>query len=205
MKEIGKKLLMISLIVCFCIISCKKESSTAREKRQNEVKERYFNFQEKGWKSLSNSQKIDDIHYTATEVPLDYYILNSQGTKDVLVTDSISKANKTERIIEFEFLHDEEKNLLESNLLSMDYESAVKYMSFNIYKDFFLVSAQKDTIRCEGVLFQSAYKVSPSSKLLLFFSGVAPNRPVQLVYDDKLFGKGLVKFSFKENITKIVL
>ena len=194
--------LVVSIIVC----SCKRDTDlSVKSNKEREMKERYFKLQNKGWKSWSNTQKVADINYTATEVPLAYYILNTQGGDNVTQVDSIEKQNETERIIEFEFLHNEEKDLLDGKIAKMDYGSAIKYLSFNINKDFYIVTAKKDTIKCEGVLYERAYKVTPSSKLLLFFSGVDPKQSIQLIYDDKLFGQGVMKFNFKEKITRILL
>ncbi|MFP9099827.1 hypothetical protein ACLI09_12295 [Flavobacterium sp. RHBU_24] len=194
----------ILVLILFMITCCGPNKEDAL-KVGSAIKAKYFKMEQNGWKSFTHTQNIDEINYTATQVPLDYYILKKEGIDDLNKADSISKANEEERIIEFEFLHEEEQDLLKDEKARLDYESAIKYMSFNIKDDFYLVTASHDTIRSEGVLFERTFNVSPSNKLLIFFSGVKANQPVQLVYDDKLFGKGVLKFNFKEKITKILL
>ena len=76
-------------------------------------------------------------------------------------------------------------------------------MSFKIQDDFYVVTTKNDTIKCEGVLFERNFKVAPFTKVLLFFSGIAPEDKIQLVYQDKLFKKGTIKFNFRDKILNL--
>lgn len=166
---------------------------------------KYYRLEEKGWKSKNYVQTVDGVSYTATEVPVSYYILKDIGKEKITSVDSIVEANKGERIIEFEFLQIEEKNLLEEKFTKMDYEKTVNYLSFEISKDFYLVTSSKDTIKSSGGAYERAFKLTPHQKVLLFFSGVPEDDNLQLVYSDKLFGKGTLKFKFNEKLTKPLL
>jgi hypothetical protein len=196
-----KKLLYILLFLIG--LSCKKE--TVINSKDLEIRDRYFNLEKIGWKSRAYTQKIDDIGFTAIEVPIQYYFLKDLGKENLTRIDSLYEKNKKERILEFTFQQEEEKDLLSSSFTGMDYTDAVKYMSFGLEKDFYIVTSKKDTIACSGVTFERNYKIAPYQRVLLFFSGIDPNDKIQLVYNDFLFRKGTLKFEFKDPYTQIAL
>ncbi|WP_426063185.1 hypothetical protein [Flavobacterium sp. DSP2-3-1] len=200
MRDINK---IFWLLFIFAFFSCKKGGDD--NKGDSEIRDRYFNLEKIGWKSRQYIQKVDDIGFIATEVPIQYYLLKDKGNENLLLVDSLYEENKKERVIEFTFQQDEEKDLLAKDFTGMDYTSAVKYMSFGLDKDFYVVTSKKDTISCSGVTFERSYKIAPYQKVLLFFSGIDPNDRIQLVYNDYLFRKGTLKFKFKDTYTKIAL
>lgn len=200
MKDLSKLFCILFVVLC---ISCKKE--TKEDTRNSEIRDRYFNLEKIGWKSRAYTQKVDDIGFIATEVPIQYYLLKDLGTENLIPVDSLYEANKRERIIEFTFQQDEEKDLLEKEFTGIDYTDAVKYMSFGLDKDFYVVTSKKDTIACSGVTYERNYKIAPYQKVLLFFSGIDPNEKIQLIYEDYLFRKGTLKFQFKDTYTQIAL
>ncbi|MDI5887644.1 hypothetical protein [Flavobacterium yafengii] len=200
MRDLNKLILLLFVLAFF---SCKKDRNEIKD--DSEIRDRYFNLEKIGWKSRQYIQKVDDIGFVATEVPIQYYLLKDKGKENLLVVDSLYEQNKRERIIEFTFQQDEEKDLLTKDFTGMDYTSAVKYMSFGLDRDFYVVTSKKDTISCSGVTFERSYKIAPYQKVLLFFSGIDPNDRIQLVYNDYLFRKGTLKFKFKDTYTKIAL
>lgn len=162
----------------------------------------WFNFENQGWKSKRVTQFVGDINYTATEVPLQYYILKSIGSNYASV-DSIYKANDRERVIEIEFQHADQVDLLLSDYTNKSYKDAVKYMAFNIRKDFKVITSSHDTISCAGVNFERNFKVAPFKRLLLHFNDINPDDNIKLVYQDELFGNGIIKFNFTEAPLKL--
>lgn len=200
--RVYKKLLFIFFV--FSLFSCKKEKTTTG-RDDSEIRSRYFQLEKIGWKSREYSQKVDDINFTATEVPIQYYILKDQGTTDLFKVDSLYEANKQERVVEFTFQQDQEKDLLSDQFTGLPYANAVKYMAFAINNDFYVVTSKNDTIPCNGVSYERNYKIAPFQKILLFFSGIDPNEKIQLVYKDHLFRKGTLKFKFKDTFTEILL
>nr|WP_315257921.1 hypothetical protein [uncultured Flavobacterium sp.] len=192
-----------TLIFILLLVSCTKESKSNQQ--DSEIRDRYFNLEKVGWKSRSYTQVVDDIGFTATEVPIQYYLLKDLGNENLKMVDSLYEENKRERVIEFSFHQDEEKDLLGKDFTGMDYTAAVKYMSFGLDKDFYVVTSKKDTILCSGVNFERNYKIAPFQKVLLFFSGIDPNDKIQLIYNDYLFRKGTLKFKFKDTFSPIAL
>jgi len=194
---------IIFVIVFFVFASCKKENSFTQS-GYSEIRDRYFNLEKIGWKSRAYIQKIEAIGLTATEVPIQYYLLKNLGTENLKKVDSLYEENKRERVLEFTFQQEEEKDLLSKDLTGMQYTDA-KYMSFALDKDFYAVTSKKDTIRCSGVSYERSYKIAPYQKVMLFFSGIDPYEKIQLVYNDFLFRKGTLKFKFKDTYTQIAL
>lgn len=199
MRVLGK--FIYSLFIALIIISCKDD----KEIDDSEIRERYFQLEKVGWKSKTRTQKIDDIGFTATEVPVQYYLLKDLGNEDLFNVDSIYQENKKERIVEFIFEQEEGKDLLDEKFTGITYEEGLKYLSFSIAKDFYVVTSKKDTISCAGVNYERSYKIAPYQKVLLFFSGIEPEDKIQLIYNDNLFKKGTVKFRFKDKYTEIKL
>lgn len=193
---------MISILLLF---SCnKKEDENIKDVDDSTIRYKLFQLEDMGWKSKNNSQQIEDINFTATEVPIEYYLLKDQGNSDLFNIDSLYNENKYERIIEFTFEQEDEKDLLLEDFTKLNYEDGVKYMSFNMEDDFYIVTSKKDTIKCSGVNYERNFKVAPFQKIMLFFSGIQPKDKIQLIYNDKLFGKGIVKFKFEEQYKEIL-
>lgn len=204
MQDFKKALFLLISIVIFC--SCeKKKENTIPLVDDSSIRYQLFQLEKFGWKSKLHLQKVDDISFTATEVPIQYYLLKDQGNQDLFNIDSLYQENKRERIVEFTFEQEDEDDLLKDKFTSLSYEDGVKYMSFSLDKDFYVVTSNNDTIKCSGVNYERNFKVGPFQKVLLFFSGIDPNEKIQLIYNDKLFKKGILKFQFKDSYTEILL
>jgi hypothetical protein len=169
----------------------------------SKIRHQLYSLENVGWKSKKYEQKVDDIYFVATEVPIQYYILKNEGTQNLFNVDSIYQANKTERIYEFTFQQEKEKDLLKEEYTKTSYEDGVKYLSFSMEKDFYVVTSKNDTIPCSGVTYERNFKIAPFQKVMVYFSGIDPEEKVQLVYNDILFQKGLLKFKFKDTYKKI--
>jgi len=180
---------ILIIVIIFQLIGC--NSRINKEKKQIKT----FNYNGQQWKRYSKLRTIDDIDYKATEIPLVYYLLQNAPKENI---DSILKIRKKERIIEFDLEHIEEKNLLDKKYTKIDYESSVKYLSFTIKNDFTLITETQDTIKCLGVLFERNYKLTPYKRLLLYFDNVPEDKGITLIYNDQLFGNGLIKFNLSE-------
>ena len=200
-----KDLSSLLLILILTTISCdRNDKKNVKDIDDSAIRYKLFQLEDMGWKSKKNSQQIEDINFTAIEVPLEYYLLKDQGKSDLFKIDSLYNENKYERIIEFTFENEEEKDLLQEDFTKISSEEAIKYMSFGLENDFYVVTSKKDTIKCSGVNFERNFKVAPLQKVILFFSGISPKDKIQLVYNDKLFGKGIMKFKFEEQYKEIL-
>ncbi|MEO1032274.1 MAG: hypothetical protein AAFX55_12755 [Bacteroidota bacterium] len=184
--------LLLSIIML--VYSCHKHNKTAKDTYENYI------VGNKEWKSKKVSHSIDLLSYTATEVPIQYYILKNGSKKD---HDSAYIASSRERIIEIEFEHQDGKDVLLEEFTRKAYEDSVKYMSFFIEKDFEVVTESNDTIKCAGVNFERNYNVAPFKRILLYFNNINPNENIRLIYNDVLFGNGIIEFNFVEQPLKL--
>ena len=83
---------MISILLLF---SCnKKENKNIKDVDDSVIRYKLFQLEDMGWKSKNNSQQIEDINFTATEVPIEYYLLKDQGKSDLFNIDSLYNQNK---------------------------------------------------------------------------------------------------------------
>lgn len=192
-----KLFLPIILFAFFANFSCNNP-----EDAEQNIDYKFFNLKQQGWKSKRITQFTNDINYSATEVPLHYYLLKNIGT-DYKKVDSIYNVNSKERIIEIEFQHSNQSDLLLEEYTQKTYEDAVKYMAFNIEQDFTVVTSSNDTIKCSGVNFERNFKVAPFKRLLLYFNNIPPDDNIQLIYQDHLFANGIFKFNFQETPLKL--
>jgi len=169
-------------------------SNLKKEKENYKV----FQLPKQEWKSKRINNFVNGINYTGAEVPLKYYI-SKNGITHQETIDSISNKNKRERVVEIEFQHSDQKDLLLKEFTNKTYEDGVKYMAFAMEKDFTVITSSNDTIKCAGVLFERHFNVVPFKRAMLYFKGVDPNDTFQLVYQDHLFGNGIIKFNFNES------
>ena len=105
-----KKTLLLFLF-SLVVISCKKEVKENTIVDDGSIRYQLFQLEKFGWKSKKYSQKVEDIQFTATEVPIQYYLLKDQGNQDLFNIDSLYQENKTERILEFTFEQENEEDL----------------------------------------------------------------------------------------------
>ena len=192
-----KKIFFLLIIVFF--FSCKKE----RKEPLTIAEQKLFNLEQAGWKSKSISHFYSEISYKATIVPLQYYIIKSEGIQDLEKVDSIYESVKNERVIEIEFQQEREDDLLKKRYTKRSYEESVKYAAFKINNDFMAVTQMGDTIPCSGVTFERNFKVAPFKRILLFFGGIPEEENIKLIYNDQLFGNGHMKFNFTETPIKL--
>ncbi len=179
--------------------SCKMDTEVARVDESY----KFFNLEQVGWKSKSISHNFSNIGYTATLVPIQYYIIKNEGFNTPSKIDSIYKEHKQERVIEMEFRHGSKDDLLKGKYTHRDYENSVKYMAFQIENDFKVITALGDTISCAGVTFERNFKLAPFKRLLLHFGGIPEDDNIRLLYNDELFGNGLLEYRFNETPLKL--
>lgn len=189
LNQINSNQLYLFLSVLICM-NCSSKTT-------DEDNYKLYNYNQNEWKSKQVIQYTNDINFTATEVPLEYYLLKNLGDKSSKI-DSLLLLNSKERVIEFQFQHITDNDLLKNKYTNLNYEDAVKYMAFKIEKDFKIVTSTNDTISCSGLHFERHFKITPYKKLLLYFDNIPQNIDFKLIYSDNLFNKGLLTFDFQD-------
>ncbi|MFK5982275.1 MAG: hypothetical protein QM499_05115 [Flavobacteriaceae bacterium] len=190
MKVNNRAYFILIFVICF---SCNKKNTDNKEPSY-----KVFQQENLGWKSKQIMHFANDIQYRATEVPIEYYLLKNKGKDNKEAIDTLSKKLSKERIIEFEFEHINNDDLLKSEYTTLDYDKSVMYLASTIRNDFMVVTSSNDTIPCSGVHFERHFKISPFKRVLLYFGGINPNETIQLIYRDQLYNNGIFKFKFNE-------
>jgi hypothetical protein len=137
-----------------------------------------------------------DIKFRAKRIPTELYLLN-KGVLEAELGDALAEV-EGEQLFYFEF-EEELKQDLVKKYLETDLDGNISYLSFGIYQDFLLVNSQGDTIQSNYSLYERNFHVAPYERILLSFSGIDQNEEVQLIYNDKLFGRGQLDFAFASN------
>lgn len=79
MKALSRFIFIILFLVFY---SCKKDNQSTNL-NDSKIRDRYFNLEKIGWKSRAYTQKVEDIGFTATEVPIQYYLLKDLGNENL--------------------------------------------------------------------------------------------------------------------------
>lgn len=79
-----------------------------------------------------------------------------------------------------------------------EYNDRVTYMSFRMQNDIFLVQG-KDTLHPGLFHFERIYEVAPYATVMLAFDDkkFSKDNEFTIVYDDKLFHKGYIKYNYR--------
>lgn len=178
------------ILLFFILLAC-----TSKDKKTTTTEIKRIHTPEGTFRTRSVTQYTDQINYTASILPLTYYIRKTEKNISTKNLQSILEQNKHEKIIEFYFKNEENKNLLKSEFTQMDEKSMTEYIAFKIQEDFYLKTKKNQKIPCLGVHFERNFNVAPYQKLLLYFSNVPIEEEVQLVYSDQLFKNGILKFN----------
>jgi hypothetical protein len=161
---------------------------------------------------INKEKTIDDITFSIQYKPSEY-IVCMEEKKDQL-SDSLLKGRQKE-LTDMEYydltigLASGQGELLKHDLKSTaQYEERVNYFAFNMQHDINLVE-DGDTIPCGLYHFERTYDVAPYSKFLLGFVKGKHSKPKErtLAFYDKIFNKGLIKFTYTDedfnNIPKL--
>lgn len=139
------------------------------------------------------TKQISDIKYRAKRIPTELFLKNKGVNGDEL-QEALSDV-EGEQLFYFEF-EEQLKQDLVKKYLDENLDANIAYLSFEIYRDFGLITEKGDTISSNYAIYEQSFHLAPYERLIISFSGVDPNEEVRLIYNDKLFGKGRFDFAF---------
>jgi hypothetical protein len=141
--------------------------------------------------------KKEDLVFRAKKIPAGLYILKENPSMpDSALAMALSEL-EGEQVFYFEIEEEMRKDLLKKYHADK-YEKAVSYLSFEIQHDFRIYTESGDTIRPSFVLYERNFHLAPFERIIVDFNGLDAGEAFELVYDDQLFGKGEVTFSFPD-------
>lgn len=154
-----------------------------------------FRFEGNEYETSKKTIKIGNLFYTAVILPNKYYI---QKNLNITQKDSLNhymKEFESEIIIQFDFQHYEKKDLLLPEYTDVSYKRSIEYLSSLIQEDFYAVINLADTIRPSGILFERNFNLAPRKRILLYFKTEEKRDKLKLIYNDRIFKKGIIKFN----------
>lgn len=151
---------------------------------------------------LNKSKDISDIRFNLSYLPAPSMAFLELRTESYDFPKFQETCNHYEDMTYFNFkieVIDGSGELLKYKLESpAQYDGRVKYMSFEMQKDICLVQG-RDTLLPGLFHFERIFEVAPYSTVMFAFDTKKFNKDNEftIIYNDKLFNKGFVKFNYK--------
>lgn len=151
---------------------------------------------------LRKEKTIDELLFSVQFKPYDYIICEEEKNDTInkhIRNNKISELNDMEYYDLRITIKDSQGELLKYNLSGVaEYNERVNYFAFQMQKDISLIQ-NGDTIPCGLYHFERAFDTSPSSTILLGFKKIKGRKSTEektIVFHDKIFDKGIIKFTF---------
>lgn len=206
---------ILSTVLVF--LACSETAKTSKEKnkiktdftKQQYAPDEYVKWVQGEEYPLNKEKQIDELIFSVQYKPHEYIICQEERTNEI--PDSILK-QKISEIEDMEYydlkieLENGTQELLKYGLTETgQYDDRVKYFAFSMQKDIQLVLDGKDSIPCGLYHFERAYDVVPFVKVMLGFPTTDKKISERtLVFHDKVFNKGIIKFQFtKEELQNV--
>lgn len=209
----------VFLLVLIAFSACKNASSEQAPVSRASIKEvevpteikneslpviDYLKWMQDPQNGFHKIKAMDELEFSIQYKTPEYMICNEERKEELSDTLVKRRSENFEELLYFDLkirLTKDEGELLKHNLASKaDYEKRTKYYAFEMQQDIQLVDG-KDTLPCVIYHFERTYDVAPFCTLLLGFSKNEKtlNQAKTVLVYDKIFNKGLLKFTFKEN------
>jgi hypothetical protein len=154
---------------------------------------------------LKQEKTIEELDFSIQYKPYNYIICQEKRSDSIRTIDLDENVKELEGMEYYDFrikVNNQDGELLKHKLSSSDeYKKRVEYYSFKMDKDISLVDGL-DTIPCSLFHFERGFNAAPYSTFLL---GFVTKRETDIegdktfIYEDKIFNKGIIKFSFSKN------
>jgi hypothetical protein len=157
---------------------------------------------------LRKQKEMQDIIFTLQYKPAEYVLCMEQKPQTISAKDLQKQLKELEGSDYFDFsigLSSGQGELLKYNVSSTDeYTKRLNYFAFDMQRDLKLLDGN-DTLNCTLFHFERAYDVAPYSVFLVAFPKTKnPHSEKTFIYPDKIYGKGMIKFTYtKEDLSQI--
>lgn len=153
--------------------------------------------------TLIKKKTIGEFNYTLKYLPIEYMICNETKGKEISSTEEDALYEQYEGMHYFQLQIDIDgftDEIAKFGLSDMQkYQQRIGYMAFDMQDDISGIVNNTNEISCKLYHFERTYGVAPYAKFLMAFSKEDMNDPVQnitIIFNDNLFNKGLLKFSW---------
>jgi hypothetical protein len=151
---------------------------------------------------LYKEKTIDNLTYSAQYKTEDYVTcIEADDKANIQFKKTENEEGNFVHFFDFKIkIENHNGEILKYNLSSpLQYDNRVKYLSFEAEKDIYLVDGT-DTIPCSIYHFERAYDVAPELTMILGFASKQKYISTKtLVFQDKIFDKGIIKFTIPAN------
>ncbi len=213
------KIIYIAFGASLLIFSCKEKNGStfsqhALNKNAEEIQlqhaetsmplDKFAEFIADKENELTKNKEISDINFQLSYMPKEYLAYLELKNEDYNKEQFDEAVTHYKNMSYFNLrLHlvKGQGELLKYNLVSpQQYEARIKYMSFEMQKDVFLVQGN-DTLYPGLFHFERIFEVAPYATVMLAFDNekFKPEQEFTVVYNDKLFNKGYIKYNYKNN------
>jgi hypothetical protein len=184
------------ITLLFLLGNCSEEASVAVGKNptRNLASARQQDMPEKADAKGSKTKKIDNIHYRVNILSARDFITRSGD--HVRAEDEKELANEQVVLLEIA-LDNELKKIWEDPAVQMSQEDAMNYLVGGIATDFTIEQNGK-TFSANGVNFEGRSGAVNKVKVQFFFAGINSEKPMKVLFYDRLTGAGLIKFGINE-------
>lgn len=198
-----KKIIYILFLLAFTL-------STACNKTPEKLGMReYISWVEHPDNGLKKEKTIGEYKYKVFYKPADYIALreavNTNKIDDVAAIQK--RADEVGEIYQLNFditSSDGKRSALKHNIKSdAEYGARINYFVSHAQEDFKLV-LDTDTLPCTSYHFERTFGVTPNNTILLGFKKPKKdtNNEIQLIFKNRLFNSGDIKFLFSEKTLK---
>jgi hypothetical protein len=160
----------------------------------------------KNWveSDLKEVKKVDGLVFSVQFKPALYMaMLEMRGFENVSKLDSISKTFNDQ--VDFNFVVENVKSNDEPLRYEVDYSEYQKRVAYTLSgfeRDFYIING-KQTVPCSFAHYEPTYNIGAKNVFVLSFGlKLDVNQDLQLVYEDKVFNKGVLKFFWSSSELK---
>ncbi|MDI9339022.1 MAG: hypothetical protein QM534_00520 [Sediminibacterium sp.] len=186
------------IVIVLLLFSCSGKNETNAENYRSEVI---------GDEALIRYTELKDLKFSCRYRPTDEMILSEIQSNKVANEDVQSLRKKYRDMVYFSFCittpSGDEISGIKGNA---SYYQLLDYLNNSMQADFYLIG-KSDTVPCVGYHYERSFDVSSVNYINLgfpsrnFLDTITHNlkTDMQLVYDDKILGMGMLHFRFNKN------
>lgn len=119
----------------------------------------------------------------------------SRKGEHIDMADRMELMKETVVILTIDLNNAKESDVFESEKLTMSREDAMNYLVGNIASDI-EIKQGKNSISPSGVEYDAGISKPSELRVFIYFNNIKTNQPSNVVFYDRLFGSGLLRFNF---------
>lgn len=162
-------------------------------------------WKDQGKEQFSLSKKMDEFDFISIYKPYSILLMEEYDTLNPDQTITSEFKSKTVNYSNMHFFNFNIKNSTFKNELikfnvadNQAYYDRIAYYSFNVKNDAYVIE-DLDTLKCDFVNFERTFEANPSIMLSFAFTRKSKStnyKTLKFVFEDKIFNKGKLMFSF---------